>query len=106
MSIQLSWKLLLPTFFFALCAAPTIVSYQPYTYQWDDAGYLVNSIATSRAFWSGDPHALRMAVKGIHPPVMALLGLPWGPLATWDAAGSAFSHLPCSRPFLSLAACF
>jgi hypothetical protein len=93
MNIRLSWRRLLPTCVFALCAAPTIVSYQPYTFQWDDAGYLVNSVATSRAFWSGDLHALHRAVVGIHPPVMAMLGLPWGPLASWDAAGKCFLSL-------------
>ena len=99
MNIRLKWKLLSGTFVFTLCAAPTIVSYQPYTYQWDDAGYLVNSIKTSRAFWSGDPHALRMAVHGIHPPIMALLGLPWGPLASWDAAGKCFLSLAALTAF-------
>ena len=81
------------TFAFALCAAPTIVSYQPYLYQWDDSSYLVDSIVASRAFWSGDRHGLRVLMQGNHPPIMALLGLPWGPLAGWDAAGKCFLSL-------------
>jgi hypothetical protein len=92
-SIRFNSRLLLLTFAFALCAAPTIVSYQPYTYRWDDSGYLAQSITASRAFWSGDFHALREAMTGIHPPIMTILGLPWGPLVSWDAAGKCFLSL-------------
>lgn len=99
--MRLGWKLLLPAFVFALCAAPAIVSYQPYAYQWDDSVYLGQSVAANKAFWSGDRHAFRMAIEdfGTHPPVMALLGLPWGPFASWDAAGKSFVSLEALTAF-------
>jgi hypothetical protein len=105
-NIQLHWKLLLASFVFALCAAPTFVSYHPYTYEWDDSDYLVNSIETTRAVWSGDLRSFRMAVQGIHPPVMALLGLPWGTLASWDAAGKCFLSLATLTAFYATCCLF
>src|SRR5208283_4232379 len=89
-----------------LCAAPTIVSYHPYTFEWDDSGYLVNSTEATRAFWSGDLHSFRMAVQGIQPPVMALLGLPWGTLASWDAAGKYFYSLATLIAFFAACCLF
>jgi hypothetical protein len=77
---------------FAFCVAPTFISYQPYLFDWDDADYLLRSIAVSRAFWSGNVHGLG-AMVSIRPPAMTLLGLPWGPLASWDAAGKCFITL-------------
>jgi hypothetical protein len=81
---------------FALCIAPTFISYQPYTYTWDDAYYLQQSIKVSQILWSGSLHGLRWTSSGsifVHPPAMMLLGLPWGPLASWDAAGKCFITL-------------
>ena len=78
---------------FAFCVAPTFISYQPYVFRWDDSDYLLRSIAVSRAFWSGNVHGLGAAMVSIHPPVMTLLGVPWGPLASWDAAGKCFITL-------------
>ena len=78
---------------FAFCVAPTFVSYQPYLFRWDDSDYLRRSIAVSRAFWSGNVHGLGAAMVSIRPPAMTLLGLPWGPLASWDAAGKCFITL-------------
>jgi hypothetical protein len=77
---------------FALCVAPTFISYQPYLFTWDDSDYLLGSIRVSQAFWSGNVHGLR-AMVGMHPPAMKWLGLPWGPLASWDAAGKCFITL-------------
>jgi hypothetical protein len=77
---------------FAFCVAPTFISYQPYLFEWDDSDYLLRSIAVSRAFWSGNVHGLG-AMVSIKPPAMTLLGLPWGPLASWDAAGKCFITL-------------
>ena len=51
------------------------------------------AIAVSRAFWSGDVHGVGTAMVESHPPAMMLLGLPWGPLASWDAAGNCFITL-------------
>jgi hypothetical protein len=79
---------------FALCIAPTFISYQPYTYTWDDADYLLRSIKVSQILSSGSLHGLRwMISSNVHPPAMMLLGLPWGPLASWDAAGKCFITL-------------
>jgi len=85
---------------FGFCVAPTFISYQPYMFEWDDSVYLRQSIEVSRAFWSGSAHGLG-AMAGIRPPAMALLGLPWGKLATWDAAGSCFITLAALIALLS-----
>ena len=78
---------------FAFCVAPTFISYQPYWFSWDDSDYLQRSIAVSRAFWSGNVHGIGVAMVSFRPPAMTLLGLPWGPLASWDAAGKCFITL-------------
>jgi len=46
---------------FAVCVAPTFISYRPYVFRWDDSGYLQRSIALSRAFWSLDVHGMDAA---------------------------------------------
>ena len=79
------------------------ISYQPYVFEWDDSEYLLRSIAVSRAFWSGNVHGLG-AMVSIRPPAMTLLGLPWGPLASWDAAGNCFITLAAVISLL-VAAC-
>ena len=86
-------KLMMAAALFAFCVAPTFISYQPYVFRWDDSDYLQRSIAVSRAFWSGNVHGLGAAMVSIRPPAMTLLGLPWGPLASWDAAGKCFITL-------------
>jgi hypothetical protein len=88
-----TWKVLLSILVFAVCVAPTLVSYEPYLFAWDDSDYLWRSIAVSKAFWLGHRHELGIAMRSIRPPVMTLLGLPWGPLASWDAAGKCFITL-------------
>ena len=98
--VGFNWKLFFSAVVFALCLAPTIVSYQSYSFAWDDSDYLVRSIAASRAFWSGDGHVLRNAMVSIRPPVMTLLGIPWGSLGSWDAAGKCFVTLTA---FIALA---
>lgn len=104
--MEFNWKLLLAISLFGLCVAPTIVSYQPYKYQYDDSGYLVDSINTSRAFWSGDLHALGKAIYGIHPPIMALTGVPWGTLVSWDAAGKCLLSLATLTAFFAACCLF
>jgi hypothetical protein len=91
--MQFSWKLVVATIVFAVCIAPTVVSYAPYSFWWDDSDYLCRSIGASKAFWSGDGHALRAAMVSIRPPIMTMLGVPWGPLKSWDAAGKCFLTL-------------
>ena len=86
-------KWLLAAALFAFCVAPTFISYQPYLFIQDDSDYLQRSIAVSRAFWSGNVHGLGAAMVSIRPPAMTLLGLPWGPLTSWDAAGKCFITL-------------
>lgn len=78
---------------FAVCVAPTFISYRPYAFRWDDSDYLARAIAASRAFWSGDVHGLGAAMVSWHTPGMTLLGLPWGALTSWDAAGNCFITL-------------
>lgn len=84
---------------FVLCIASTFISYRPYAFHWDDAEYLWQSIGVSKAFWASSMHgAARLheilsAMHGIRPPAMTLLGLPWGPLSSWDAAGKCFVTL-------------
>lgn len=95
----LNRKLLFSTLVFAGCIVPTLVSYAPYSFRWDDSDYLWRSIAVSRAFWSGNRHELVKAMLSIRPPVMTLLGLPWGPLASWDAAGKGFITLTAVTGF-------
>jgi len=90
---------LLAAIVFALCAGPTFISYRPYVFRWDDAGYLGNAIAVSRALWASNVHGvahLRQiagAMYSIRPPAMRLLGVPWGSLTSWDAAGKCFLTL-------------
>ncbi|MGB7493634.1 MAG: hypothetical protein WBR26_00345 [Candidatus Acidiferrum sp.] len=91
--LRLDWKLLVSTLVFTLCISPTLVSYAPYSFSWDDSDYLWRSIAVTRAFWNGNFHDMRTAMVSIRPPIMTFLGLPWGPLASWDAAGKCFITL-------------
>ena len=86
-------KCLVPSALFAFCGAPTFISYQPYLFRWDDADHLQRSIAVSQAFWSGNVSGLGAAMVSNKPPAMTLLGLPWGPLTSWDAAGKCFVTL-------------
>ncbi len=85
---------------FALCVAPTFISYQPYRFNADDSDYLYRSIAVSRAFWSGNVHGIGVAMISIRPPVMTLMGLPWGSLPTWQAAGNCFITLAAAIALL------
>jgi hypothetical protein len=78
---------------FGLCVAPTLISYRPYSYSWDDAEYLQRSITVSQGLWSGNLHAIGSGMVSIRPPAMTLLALPWGPVASWDAAGDCFVSL-------------
>lgn len=86
-------KWLAPAALFAFCVAPTYISYQPYQFTWDDSDYLQRAIGVSRAIWSGHFHGLIPAMVSGRPPAMTLLGLPWGALASWDAAGKCFFTL-------------
>jgi hypothetical protein len=92
-SMRFNGKLILSIAVFALCIAPTMVSYKSYIFSWDDADYLWRSIAVSKAFWSGNAHEMRSTMVHFRPPMMTLLGLPWGTLRSWDAAGKCFVTL-------------
>ncbi len=94
------WRLLVASAVFALCIAPTFVSYLPYSFRWDDSDYLGRALAVSKAFWSGHARGIRTAMVSAHPPFMTLLCLPWGPLASWDAAGKCFIALNAFTAFL------
>jgi hypothetical protein len=92
-------KWILAVIVFAACVAPTYISYRPYVFRWDDSGYLQMSIAVSRALWSGNAHGtahlreIAAAMYSFRPPAMTLMGVPWGPLKSWDAAGKCFITL-------------
>jgi hypothetical protein len=90
---RVGWNVFLCIFVFVLCVAPTILSYKSYLFRWDDSDYLSRSINLSRAFWAGDAHGVRIAMVDIRPPIMMLLGVPWGPVASWSAAGKCFVTL-------------
>jgi len=94
-----TWKLSLAIIGFVLFIGPTLISYQAYSFTWDDSDYLGRSIAVSRAFWSGNKHGLATAMPGPHPPVMTLLGVFWGPFTSWDAAGKCFITLTAFNAF-------
>jgi len=85
-------KLLGAVALFIVCVAPTFISYRPYQFEWDDSDYLRRSITVSRSFWTRDVHGVG-AMVSIRPPAMTLLGLPWGPTTSWDAAGKCFVTL-------------
>jgi hypothetical protein len=89
---------------FAVCIAPTFISYQPYLFRWDEADYLTRAIVVSRSFWHGDTHRLLAGMVSIRPPAMTVLGIPWGPLLSWDAAGKCFLALAAATAF-SVALC-
>src|SRR5262245_4417500 len=53
---------------------------------------------SSQMRWSGRLHGLHwmisdLLLNNVHHPAMMLLGLPWGPLTSWDAAGICFITL-------------
>jgi hypothetical protein len=85
LGISTTLKRLVVAAMFAICVGPTFISYRPYLFRWDDSDYPERSIAVSRAFWSENVHGVG-AMVSIRPPAMTLLGLPWGPLTSWDAA--------------------
>jgi len=91
--VTLRWKLPLATIVFTICVAPMIITYQPYLFRWDDSDYLWRSIIASRAFWSGNRHMLGIAMRGIRPPIMSLLAVPWGRLNSWTRVGECFVSL-------------
>ena len=92
-NMRFNWKLLLSIAVFTLCITPTLINYAPYSFTWDDSECLWRSVAVNKAFWSGNVHGMGAAMVSFRPPVMTLLGLPWGPLASWDAAGKCFITL-------------
>jgi len=98
-AVHVSQKSLFSIVVFGLCTGATIISYQTYLFTWDDSDYLRRSISVSRAFWSGNKHALTFLIPSIHPPIMTLLGIPWGPLTSWEAAGKCFITLTVLTAF-------
>jgi hypothetical protein len=96
---------LLEAVLFALCAAPSFVSYRPYYFSWDDADYLARSVMVSRALWSGNLHGLGSIMMSVHPPAMMLLGIPWGRITSWEGASNCFITLAALQSLLA-ASCF
>lgn len=87
---------------FALGAGSTFISYRPYRLMWDDSDSVVRSMMLSRSLWAGDWPGVLRATVNTHPPVLSLLGFPWGPIASWDAVGR---YLVSLALLTSLAAC-
>lgn len=88
-----SWKWLIVPALVTACLGPTFISYKPIQLSWDDSDYLVRTVAVSRAFWSGDVHALGAAMVSVHTPVMTFLGFPFGLLTSWSSVGNCFFAL-------------
>jgi hypothetical protein len=91
--MRVTWKPIVAAVVFALCIAPTLISYAPYSFRWDDSEYMWRSVAASRGFWSADVHELSTAMVSIRPPIMTTLGLPWGPLSSWEDISKCFVTL-------------
>lgn len=92
-------KRLLCVLLFALFLVPTLVSYQPYTFTWDDSDYLGRSLLVGKAFWSADWGGMMQAMPSIRPPMMTLLAIPWGPWAGWETVGHCFVTLFAAEAF-------
>jgi hypothetical protein len=88
---ELTW--LVVALLFALSVAPTFISYQPYQFTWDDAEYFHRCMLVSWGFWHGNKDVLTVGLVSLRPPAMTMLGLPWGTLSSWNAAGKCFITL-------------
>jgi hypothetical protein len=86
-------KLLIAAALFACCAAPCFISYRSYFLFPDGADSMARSILVSRALWSGHFHGLSPFLSADHPPAMMLLGIPWGPITSWEGASKCFYTL-------------
>lgn len=95
------FKWLFSVTIFAFCVGPTFISYQPYQFRWDDTDYMERAVAVSRAFWSWNVHGIGAAMISLRPPAMTFMGLPWGPLTSWEAAGNCFITLAAAISLLA-----
>lgn len=87
---------------FALGVGSTFISYQPYRLMWDDSDSVLRSMTLSRSLWAGDWLGVLRATVNTHPPLLSLLGIPWGPIIAWGAVGR---YLVSLALLTSLAAC-
>ena len=55
----------------------------------------------SRALWSGHLHGLGALLSADHPPAMMLLGIPWGPITSWESASKCFYTLAALQSLLA-----
>jgi len=59
-------------------------------------------MTVSNAVWSGNRHELVAEIRSNpRPPILTLLGIPWGPLTSWDAAGKCFLTLTMLTAFFA-----
>ena len=93
LDVLAKWKTWWAAAIFALCVAPTFISYRPYLFRWDDSDYLWRSILVSQGVWTRNLHKIGAGMVSIRPPAMTLLGLPWGAVTSWDAASRCFITL-------------
>src|SRR5208283_5021071 len=63
--------------------------------------YMERAVAVNRAFWSWNVHGIGAAMISIRPPTMTFMGLPWGPLTSWEAAGNCFITLAAAISLLA-----
>ncbi len=55
----------------------------------------------SRTLWSGHLHGLGSLLSADHPPAMMLLGIPWGPITSWESASKCFYTLAALQSILA-----
>ncbi len=91
---------------FACCAAPCFISYRSHFLFPDGADSLARSIMVSRALWSWHLHGLGALLSADHPPAMMLLGIPWGPITSWEGASKCFYTLAALQSLLAASCLF
>src|SRR5260370_23543218 len=79
-------KTLLPALGFMALIAPTIINYQPYRLQWDEAYYAHRIACMNHAVYSGGLREVVNCLSGTHKgPIMEALSLPWGPIGRGES---------------------
>jgi len=88
-------KILAPMLAFMALMAPTIINYQPYPIQWDEAYYATRIACMNHAVYGGGVRDIVDCLAGAHKgPIMEVLSLPWGPVGGGEAGiGLAFVSL-------------
>jgi hypothetical protein len=65
-----------------LAVSPVVLSYRPYSLAWDDTYYFHRGLSLSRAIWDLSPREFSETFSILmKSPLMALMTVPWGPVA-------------------------